>query len=177
MDQTKKPKNRLQSKTDSELLEKEKKPSTVKNKTLFDHINHIRETKKDSYYEDLNEQEKKQFNKYTLIIGLSMDKDSIENVSFISKYFDSIPNKNFYKVCCDLVPKGKKYCKWIKSTKSKINNDLLNLISNHFKISKQESSEYCKILYEKEYGLEYLTDLCKKYGKNEKEIEKLLSYE
>ena len=59
------------------------------NHGLFDHINHIREVKNKDYYKSLSEEEKKSFNKYMIIRFLSMDVDIIEDVSFVSKYFQN----------------------------------------------------------------------------------------
>ena len=151
--------------------------SSTKSKTLFDHINHIREVKSDSYYDQLTEKEKRDFSKYTLLMGLSMDPDSIEGIAYLSQFMEVIPNKQFYKTCCDLVPRGRKFCKWIKSTKSKTNKELIDLLSSHLQIGKDEARDYCKILFKDQVGIEYLVSICSKYGKTEKEIDKLLKDE
>ena len=146
----------------------------TKNKSLFDHINHIREVKSHDYYDNLMEVEKKNFSKYTLMMGLSMDVASIDSMSYLSKYFEVIPPKQFYTACCDLTPTGKKYCKWIKSNDIKFNNELLELLSKHFEIGMDEIKDYCKILIKNDSGISYLHEICKKYGKSDKEIEKLI---
>lgn len=155
-------------------LNEENNSSTPKSKTLFDHINHIRESKSESYYDQLTEKEKRDFSKYTLLMGLSMDPDSIESIAYLSQFMEVIPNKQFYKTCCDLVPHGRKFCKWIKSTKSKTNAELVDLLSSHLQIGKDESRDYCKILFKDQVGIEYLVSICSKYGKTEKETDKLL---
>ena len=163
-----------QSNKDSTTSNKENVISTTKSKSLFDHINHIREIKSESYYDQLTEKEKRDFSKYTLLMGLSMDPDSIEGVAYLSQFMEVIPNKQFYKTCCDLVPRGRKFCKWIKSTKSKTNKELIDLLSSHLQIGKDEARDYCKILFKDQVGIEYLVGICSKYGKTEKEIDKLL---
>lgn len=155
-------------------LNEENNSSTPKSKTLFDHINHIRESKSESYYDQLTEKEKRDFSKYTLLMGLSMDPDSIESIAYLSQFMEVIPNKQFYKTCCDLVPHGRKFCKWIKSTKSKTNAELIDLLSSHLQIGKDEARDYCKILFKDQVGIEYLVSICSKYGKTEKETDKLL---
>lgn len=107
-------------------------------------------------------------------MGLSMDPDSIESIAYLSQFMEVIPNKQFYKTCCDLVPHGRKFCKWIKSTKSKTNAELVDLLSSHLQIGKDEARDYCKILFKDQVGIEYLVSICSKYGKTEKETDKLL---
>ena len=125
----------------------------------------------------MTEKEKRDFSKYTLLIGLSMDSDSIESIAYLSQFMEVIPHKQFYKTCCDLVPRGRKFCKWIKSTKSKTNKDLVDLLSYHLQIGKDEARDYCKILFKDQAGIEYLVGMCSKYGKTDKEIDKLLKDE
>ena len=162
-----------QSKTGSETSNGENQ-SLTKSKSLFDHINHIREVKSSDYYDKLTDVEKKGFSKYTLLMGLSMDVSSIDTMAYLSRYFEVIPNKQFYTACCDLTPAGKKYCKWIKSSGTKFNSELLELLSSHLQIGIDEVKDYCKILFKDENGLSYIHDICKKYGKTDKEIERLL---
>jgi hypothetical protein len=122
----------------------------------------------------LTDVEKKGFSKYTLLMGLSMDVSSIDTMAYLSKYLEVIPDKQFYTACCDLTPAGKKYCKWIKSNGVKFNNELLELLSSHLQIGMDEIKDYCKMLFKDERGISYINDICKKYGKTDKEIERLL---
>ncbi len=176
MSKIQKKKKSVQSKKDLTTSNEENNIST-KSKTLFDHINHIRENKSESYYDQLTEKEKRDFSKYTLLMGLSMDPDSIESIAYLSQFMEVVPNKQFYKACCDLVPSGRKFCKWIKSTKSKTNKELIDLLSSHLQIGKDEARDYCKVLFKDQIGIEYLVSICSKYGKTEKEINKLLKDE
>lgn len=152
---------------------KEEKNISQKSKGLFDHINHIREVKSPDYYDKLSVEEKKSFNKYVLLMGLSMDQSCIDEIAYISKYFNSVPDRLFYKLCCDVVPHGRKFCKWIKANKRSVNKDLIQLIANHYKISKADSYDYCIMMINNEKGLTELVSVCKLYGKTEKELEKL----
>ena len=167
------PKNKtLQSVKNSETSKEEKK-ILVKSKGLFDHINHIREVKSPDYYDKLTVEEKKSFNKYVLLMGLSMDQSCIEEIAYISKYFDSMPDRLFYTVCCDVVPHGRKFCKWIKASKKSINKELIQLVATHYQISKSDAYDYCVMMIKNEKGLTDLINVCKLYGKTEKELEKL----
>jgi Bacteriophage clamp loader A subunit len=147
-----------------------KKTTEIKNKGLFDHLNEIREGKSADYYNNLTEQEKKTFNQYVILMGLSMDKECIEEVSYISKYLNLMPDKQFYKVCCDIIPYGKKFSKWIKSSKVKFDKEIINKLSIYYKIGGDEANEYCEILVQNDKLLEILS----KFGMTEKEVKKLL---
>ena len=127
------------SKNDSNQLNEETQILT-KTKSLFDHINQIREVKN-------------------------------------PKYFDILPEKQLYKVLCDLVPHGRRFCKWIKPNKVKFNKELVQLVANKFEVSKDDAYSYCVLFFRTESGINNLIDICKQYGKSEKEIEGLMENE
>jgi len=54
---------------------------------------------------------------------------------------------------------------------------LVDLLSSHLQIGKDEARDYCKILFKNQDGIEYLVSTCSKYGKTDKEINKLLKDE
>jgi hypothetical protein len=107
-------------------------------------------------------------------MGLGMDVGVIENVCYVSKYFDILSNESFYKVCCDITPKAKKYCKWIKSSKPKYGKKIVDIICNYYKIGKSEAYEYCKTFYKDVDGLTELTKICSDLGYEDEQIEKFL---
>lgn len=144
-----------------------------KQKSLFDHLNQIKTEKRIDYYDLLNEDEQKNFNQYLILIGLSMDKECIEEVSFISKYLYIVPNKQFYKICCDLIPYSKSFNKWIKSKKNKFDNKLLNLISKYYEISLNDSIEYCELMFNTN-NLDKIENILSKFGLADKDIKKML---
>jgi len=164
------------SKKDSVLLNDESQTLT-KTKSLFDHITQIREIKNPKYFDTLSSADIKSFNKYTLLMGLSMDKSIIEEIAFVSKYFDILPEKHLYTVLCDLVPHERRFCKWIKPNKVKFNKELIELVVNKFEVSKDEAYSYCVTFFKTEEGINNLIDICKQYGKSDKEIEGLIENE
>jgi hypothetical protein len=145
----------------------------VKVRGLFDHINHIREVKNKDYYKSLSEEEKKSFNKYMIIRFLSMDVDIIEDVSFVSKYFQNIPEEQFYQVMIDLVPRGRKFCKYIKNSTEGINETILDCICKKYKIGKRDAIDYYNIYTSNDTNLKDLCELIQGFGYSEKEVEKL----
>ena len=156
---------------------KQNKTTDEKNKSrgLFDHINHIREVKSPDYYQSLTESEKNTFNKYMLLRVLSMDSDIIEEMSFISKYFQNIPNDHFYKLLIDIVPKGRRFYKYIKKTTGNVNETILTCICDKFKIGQKDAIDYYKVFVTDEKGTKELVNLVECFGYTEKEIEKMLT--
>jgi hypothetical protein len=156
---------------------KQNKTTDEKNKSrgLFDHINHIREVKSPDYYQSLTESEKNTFNKYMLLRVLSMDSDIIEEMSFISKYFQNIPNDHFYKLLIDIVPKGRRFSKYIKKTTGNVNETILTCICDKFKIGQKDAIDYYKVFVTDEKGTKELVNLVECFGYTEKEIVKMLT--
>ena len=65
-----------------------KKPANSlgpKKKTLFDHINHIREKKTENYFDTLTEEDKKTFVNYMVNRFLSMDMNLVEVIDQLQK--------------------------------------------------------------------------------------------
>ena len=148
-------------------------PIKTKIRGLFDHINHIREIKDQNYYISLSDEERKSFNKYMIIRILSMDVNLIEEMSILSKYFQVIPDEQFYKVLIDIVPKGRKFCKYIKKSTENVNKTILDCICNKFKVGEKDGIDYYNILIATESGVKELVTLIQDFGYSEKEVEKL----
>ena len=138
--------------------------NSEKNKTVFDHIKHIRESKTPDYYQSLNESEKMTFNKYVILMGLSMDQNAIDGISYVSKYLDILPPNAFYKVCCDVSPKSTKFCRWIKSSKQKYSKKLIEIIASYYKISKIDAYDYCISFFRDDTQLTNLINLLSIYN-------------
>lgn len=143
-----------------------------KQKTLFDHINQIKTEKNINYYNNLNEIDKKNFNQYLILTGLSMNENYIDEISYILKYVNTIPNIQFYKMCCDIIPYDKTFSKWIKSKKIKFNFELINYISKYYEIGIDDATEYCQIMYNK--NIDELKLILQKFGLDDKKIKQLL---
>lgn len=153
----------------------QKKTSAVEPKTrgLFDHVNHIREVKSKDYYKSLSDAEKNTFNKYMLLRVLSMDSDIIEEMAFISKYFQTIPNEQFYELLIEVVPKGRRFSKYIKKSTVNINETILTCICDKFKIGQKDAIDYYNVFVADEKGTKELVNLIEGFGYNQKEIEKM----
>ena len=146
---------------------------TIKVKGLFDHINHIREVKNPDYYNTLSDAEKTSFNKYMIVRFLSMDPDLIEEMAFISKFFQLIPNEQFYKLLIEIVPKGRRFNKYIKKTAGNINETIFTCICDKFKIGHKDAIDYYNVFIADEKGIKELVNLIESFGYSENEVEKM----
>ena len=156
-----------------------KKPSNnlgPKKKTLFDHINHIREKKNEKYFDTLTDEDKKTFEHYMINRFLSMDINLVEVVDELQKHSVGMKPKDYYRVLREVVPQGRAFHKYIKSAKEEKNNsELVSVISEHFEVSKLNADEYIDLFKSTSEGTTELEELCTKYGKELKEVKKLCS--
>ena len=137
--------------------------------TIVEWINQILVYK--TPWENFDESEQKTFSPFIVNRWLSMDKDFIEIVNFFQKYsIGLLEPKDTYKWYCDVLPKGKRFNRYIKGKKQvKYDNELVDIMYRHYETSKKECVEYIELLDKSE-----LTNMLELYGKNQKEIKKLL---
>lgn len=155
---------------------KKKNSLGPKKKTLFDHINHIRETKNEKYFDTLTDEDKKTFVNYMVNRFLSMDMNLVEVIDELQVHSVGLKPKDYYRVLREVVPQGRSFHKYIKSTKESQNNSaLVDLLASHFEVSKLEADEYATLFKLTNSGQIELEELLVKYGKEPKEIEKLCS--
>ena len=146
------------------------KAEKIKPKSIFDHINHIREVQDPNYYSDLSDSDKGTFNIYMILRILSMDKSLIDSISYISKYTSNIPIEHFYKLLIQIIPRKKKYCKYIKNTKSKKQSEILTCIINYYNISRSQAEDYHDLMKP-----DSVKELLMDYGYSQEDISKLVA--
>ena len=137
--------------------------------TIFNWINEILVTKK--HWDDFTEDEQKKFSPFIINRWLSMDKDFLEIVNFFQKYsIGTLEPREVYKWYCDMLPKGKRFNKYIKGKKDKkYNTELIDIMVTHFECSKSQVKDYLDLIAKDE-----LIEILEKYGMNEKTIKRLL---
>ena len=137
--------------------------------TIFNWINEILVSKK--HWNDFTEDEQKKFSPFIINRWLSMDKDFIEIVNYFQKYsIGTLEPREVYKWYCDMLPKGKRFNKYIKGKKDKkYNTELLDIMVTHFECSKSQVKDYLDLIAKDE-----LIEMLEKYGMNEKTIKRLL---
>ena len=127
--------------------------------TIFDWVNNILVHKK--HWDEFTEDEQKKFSPFIINRWLSMDKDFIEFVNIFQKYaIGTLEPREVYKWYCDVLPRGKRFNKYIKGKgNKKYDKEMINVISNHFEVSKQESKDYIDLLDKQE-----IKEIYKMYG-------------
>ena len=127
--------------------------------TIFEWINQILIYKKpwDSFTED----EQKKFSPFIINRFLSMDEEFIEIVNMFQPYaIGTLEPKDVYEFYRNLLPKGKRFNKYIKGKKDKKHDkELLELVSKYFEVSKNESKVYIDLLSKQE-----IKEMYKIYG-------------
>lgn len=149
--------------------------SENKARNIFEHISGI--TDKKTTWDVLSDSDKKSFTPYIINRWLSMNMDFIELVNELQRYtIGQVSPEETYKLYYDILPKQKQFNKYIKGKKAdKYNPALVELLSMHFLVSEKEAMEYIDIY--QETSLNTLKEIIKKYGKTDKEVEKLLKNE
>ena len=137
--------------------------------TIFNWINEILVSKK--HWNDFTEDEQKKFSPFIINRWLSMDKDFLEIVNYFQKYsIGTLEPREVYKWYCDMLPRGKRFNKYIKGKKDKkYNTELIDIMVQHFECSKSQVKDYFDLIAKDE-----LMEILEKYGMNEKTIKRLL---
>ena len=148
------------------------KKSSIKRKSLFDHINQITSVQNSDYWEQISEEDKKTWSNYMVNRFLSMKLEWVELVNELQKY--NLEPKELYKLYTNVLPKGKQ---WLKYTKGRNNMDypewLINIIRNNDESSRKEAIEAIDMLMLTEGGMLELGEISRKWGIEEKKIEEL----
>jgi len=137
--------------------------------TIFDWINQI--LVKKTHWNEFTEDEQKKFSPFIINRWLSMDKDFLEIVNYFQKYsIGTLEPREVYKWYCDMLPRGKRFNKYIKGKKDKkYNTELIDIMVTHFECSKLQVKDYLDLIAKDE-----LMEILEKYGMNEKTIKRLL---
>ena len=139
--------------------------------TIIDWINQLLVHKKP--WESFTESDQKSFSPYIVNRFLSMDTEFIEIVNYFQKYsIGLLESKEIYKWYCDILPKGKRFNKYIKGKKSKkYDDELKNILCNYFECSKLQVLDYIELIPKEE-----LKEILEKYGLEPKKIRKLIKW-
>ena len=136
--------------------------------TIIDWINQLLVHKK--HWNEFTEDEQKKFSPFIINRWLSMDNEFVEIVNYFQKYsIGTLESREVYKWYCDVLPRGKRFNKYIKGKKSKKYDDsLIKILCEYFKCSKLEVKEYFDLISKEE-----LKTILEKYGLEPKKIRKL----
>ena len=136
--------------------------------TIIEWMNQLLVYKKS--WDSFSEVDQKSFSPFIINRWLSMDEEFIEVVNYFQKYaIGTLEPREVYKWYCDVLPKGKRFNKYIKGKKSKKYDDwLVKLLSSHFQCSKLQIMEYIDLIDKQE-----LRDILEMYGIDKKKIKRL----
>ena len=135
---------------------------------LFKWISELFVGKRD--WETCSDADKKTFSPFMVIRYLSMSEDFLPLVNHMQNYcIQDMPHKAVYQFWCGVLPKKKTYLKYIKGKKDKFNKEIIDYLVEYFEVSRLQASEYRGLIPK-----ENLIYMLKEYGKNDKEIKKLI---
>ena len=136
--------------------------------TIIDWMNQLLVHKK--HWDSFTEDEQKRFSPFIINRWLSMDKEFIEIVNYFQKYsIGTLESREVYEWYRNILPKGKRFNKYIKSKMNKKYDDyLINTLCNYFECSKLQVVEYIKLI-----SKEDLVSILEKYGTNPKQIKNI----
>ena len=121
-------------------------------------------------WSEFSEDEQKKFSPFIINRWLSMDKEFIEIVNVFQKYaIGTLESREVYKWYCNVLPRGKRFNKYIKSKlNKKYDKELVNIITNHFECSKLQVQEYLELIDREE-----LKSILEMYGLDKKTMKRL----
>ena len=136
--------------------------------TIIDWMNQLLVHKKP--WSEFSEDEQKKFSPFIINRWLSMDSEFIEIVNVFQKYaIGTLEPREVYKWYCDVLPKGKRFNKYIKGKREKkYDKELVNIITNHFECSKLQVQEYLELIDREE-----LKSILEMYGLDKKTMKRL----
>ena len=151
-----------------------KTKKTIKKKTLFDHINAITLKTDRDYYKNLSEEDKKTFNVYMVHRFLSMNPNWIDLVNLVQRYSQQLKQENTFRIYNELLPKGKIFLPYVKSTNEKEYNEyVMSILKKYFELGFSELKSYYDIFLSSPEKKEELIGILRMYGGSEKELKKL----
>ena len=94
-----------------------------------------------------------------------MDEEFIEIINYFQKYW-SLDSKEVYRFYCDVLPRGKRFNKYIKGKKDKkYDPELISIVCKNFECSVKEAKENLSIVSKEE-----LKNILENYGTDPKQI-------
>ena len=141
--------------------------------TIIDWMNQMLVHKKP--WDSFSESDQKTFNAFIINRWLSMDMDFINVVNLFQRFsIGLLQPREVYKWYCDVLPRGKRFNKYIKGKKDKkYDKELIEIISEHFRESKSHVIDYLTLFFRNKSCKLELEEILKKYGLEEKKIKRL----
>jgi hypothetical protein len=146
----------------------------MKPKTPFDHINAIYNNQRIDYFDTLSDVDKKTFNTYVINMGISMNPDFLPLVNEVNKYWGQLSPRAVYLFYSQMIPKGKYFNKWVKSSKDiEYEPWLIELLVKYFEVSEAEVKTYLTHFYKTDDGRDELKSILEGLGVDAKKLKKV----
>lgn len=153
------------------------KAPQIKTKTLFDHINAITQMQDKKYFDKLSDGDKKTWSNFMINRFLSMNPDWTEIIAQLDPITTGAQLKPelVYKMYINIIPKSRTFLRYIKGRKeTKYSKELIDILRKYFECSRKEAIEYLNIFYMSDDKKEELKNIILMYGKEDKEVKKLM---
>ena len=148
------------------------KTSSVKKKSLFDHIKQITAVQSPNYWEEISDEDKKTWSNYMTHRFLSMKMEWVELVNELQKY--NLKPKELYKLYTNILPKGNQWLKYTKGENDMAQpNWLIEVVGKHMDVNRREAYDAIEMYMLTEGGMLELGEICTKWGVEPKKIEAL----
>ena len=135
---------------------------------IFDWLNQITLNKQP--WDSFSEEDHKSFNTFIINRFLSMNKDWIEIVNMLQQYTIGMESKDVYNLYVSMIPKGKKFLRYIKGKKDKsYKSELVDILVKYFECSKLQVKQNLELISKDE-----LIEILNKYGLEKKKIKRII---
>lgn len=153
-------------------MPKKKSVTQEKTKGLFDFIRMVQEDQRTDAFDELTVHEQKVYknSKFMIHRFISMNPAYAPIVNVLQKY-TAIPERAHYLFLASMLPRGKQYNKYIKTTTARgedYEEWLIALVAKHYQTSKDDAITYLNIYYTSNPAA--LRTLCENYGIDKKQL-------
>lgn len=114
--------------------------------TLWDHLENITLHKK--YWGSLTEEQQKTASMFMISRYISMEYNYISIVNEFQML--EVSNEQLYNLYISVIPKQKKFFKYIKKSTKETKGDIVELLAEVFKVGEREAKDYLQLLDKKQ---------------------------
>jgi hypothetical protein len=141
-------------------------------KSLFDHLKAVYENQSVTYFDTLEDPDKKTYQTFMINRLVSMSPAFVPYAN-VAQMYGTMEPRISYLFFSQLLPKGKRYDKYIKGEKvDKYPDWMVDVVTKHFLVSSTEAITYLDIYHNTVDGKAELRHLCEGFATDPKLIKK-----